>query len=519
MTGDATEERPSNRAELATDLATDLALGGLVLAIRFALPRPLLDDAYIVLAVARNALTPAGPHLDPGSGDAVLSTLLWPALLAIATHAGLPAVVALRALGLAAELALALVVRRLGAEVSGSPAAGVFVAAALATHPLLLLPSLGGMETALVLALLAGAALALARGRALTAGLLAGLLPWARVDGALAAAVLLAALARRGPTARRAVVAGAALAAAAPLAHRFVFGLWLPATVTAKAAIATSGYGTGVLALATEFARALAGMSAYWLVEPTVHLSLLPLALLGAIALVRRPPPRAVVALSTWALLYVAAFVVSGRDYARNFPWYFTPPVLVATLLAAPGVAALARRVPERARRRGGRWRWLLPAIVGLAAWPALGRGLERVATSFTAHRERAYAAAAIWLGRHGPAASIASNEIGALAWYSPAGTAVVDLLGLSRSPHERGLDAAAMLARRRPEAIVGRADFRLPVTVGEALPGAYVWLRAGALDIGLVPRLADRMRPRSAELERIYRELGRDAAFGDVGR
>ncbi|MBZ0101485.1 MAG: Sua5/YciO/YrdC/YwlC family protein, partial [Thermoanaerobaculia bacterium] len=77
---------------LAADLAVDLPLVALALAVR---ARSLLepcDDAFILLAVARNALTGFGPHLDPGSADAVLSTFLWPLHHLLLRAVGLPLV-------------------------------------------------------------------------------------------------------------------------------------------------------------------------------------------------------------------------------------------------------------------------------------------------------------------------------------------------------------------------------------------------------------------------------------------
>lgn len=490
-------------------IAADLALAGLVVALRAELPRPLLDDAYIVLSVVRNALLSLGPHLDPASGDAVLSTMAWPALIGSAVALGAPPVAALRALGFASEIALALVVRRLATNVTHSLAAGTFAAAALATHPLLLLPSLGGMETALMLAALGAAAWATTRRKAATAAALAGLLPWIRVDGMLAAIVLLAAQARDRRSVGAGWWAGAALAAGAPVLHRVVFGAWLPATVAAKAAIAVGDYAAGVREVALEFARSLTGRSAYWLVDPSPHWVMVPLALLGIWRLTRRGWTPASRAVTIWAALYVAAFVLSGRAYARNFPWYFTPPLLAIDLLAAVGLADAVQRLPVRWRVRGA---WLpvaIPLLVFLASFPTAERSLHRVASSFTAHRERAYAAAAIWMGRYGPADSIASNEIGALAWFSPPGTEVVDLLGLSRRQEDLGRPTEEVLRRRRPRAVVGRIDFRLRSRVEAALPGEYLWIGAGSLELGLAPELAARLRPHITELKTIYSELG----------
>jgi len=508
---------------IAAGLAVDLPLVALAVATRIRLALPPGDDAYIVLAVVRNALAGHGPHLDPGSGDAVLSTLLWPLLLAATSVLGLAPVPALGLLSLLSEVALVLVVRRLGEALSGSRAAGVLAAAALITNPVLLLPALSGMETPLVLALVAAGALAVARDRPAAAAVAIALMPWARFDAALAAAVLVAFAARtpRGRTApsRWWLAAGAAAGGAAFVVHRAMFGIWLPSSVTAKAAAGGAGP-EGAAAVALEFARAMAGESAYWLVEPTPHLLLVPLAIWGAIRLARSPElgPRAA-PLATWGALYVGAFVASGRGYAVNFPWYFAPPLLVVACLAAAGAAPALEALGRRLRQLSA----TLPAAVALAvallAAPRVEGGIARVRASFVDHRERAYAAAALWLGRYGRPASVASNEVGTLAWHLGPETSIVDLFGLSRRPEERGVDGVALALARRPEAIVTRIDFRWRRELEAADPDGWVWVRAGSIDLGLEPDLARRLEPRADELTRIYQELGRADGAGPALR
>lgn len=500
---------------LAADLAVDLPLVALALAVR---ARSLLepcDDAFILLAVARNALTGFGPHLDPGSADAVLSTFLWPLLLAGGLAAGVPARALLAGLGALADLALVLAARRLVGEAVGSPLAGALAAALLATQPVLLLASQAGMETAGVLALLAATLVALGRGRAAGVALGVALLPWARVDATLAAAVILVFAWRggagRAPGGRRWLAAGALGGALAFVAHRLVFGLWLPASVTAKAAAGGGFSAAGALATTAEFGKAAIGQSAYWLVAPSPHLLALPLALFGLWRTLRTPALGARLApLLLWAVAYVGLFVGAGRQYAVNFPWYFAPPLLALAALAAAGIAPATARFEARAVRSR---RLAAPAVaillLALAVLPAVAAGQRRVRANFTAHRERAYAAAALWLGRHGPAGAVASNEVGALAWFSPPGTRIVDLFGLSRDPGERGLSGEELAARRRPDAVISRLDFSWRRRLEAAEPGGRVWVRAGSLDLGLLPGLAARLEPHQQELREIWLALG----------
>lgn len=519
------QARPGSPTSRLAAIGADLALVVVSLSVRWAAPLAPCDDAFIVLAAARSALSASGWHLLPDGSDAVLTTLIWPALVAIPLAFGWPPELALGLVGGASEIALALVVRRLAQRASGSLSAGTFVAALMITHPVLRLSSQGGMETALYLALGAGAALALPRraagrlddGKPAVLSLGAGALPWLRFDGFLPAAVLFAAGAwvwRGRSEARRWLVGGALLAALAPVGDRILLGTWVPATIPAKAIHGGAASLAGAAAVALEFGRAAAGMSAYWLVSPSAHLALVPLAIWGGFRWRRRHEiDAASIAILLWSLLHVAALVSAGRAYATNFPWYFVPPLLGLAVLAAYGAAPIADRLGEA---RLGRWSVAMPpaivAAVFLATIPSLSAGFDRVRASFTAHRERAYAAAAIWLGRSGPAASVASNEIGTLAWHSPPGTEIIDLFGIARRSPELQLHWLELVRRRRPEAVITRMDFRYRRELEAALPGEYLWARLGAVDLGLRADRAAHYEQFQEQLPRIYLEL-------DLGR
>jgi hypothetical protein len=505
--------------------AVDAALILVSLAVRWWAPLAACDDAYIVLAAARSALSGFGFHLLADGSDAVLTTLAWPVLVAGPLALGASPAVALAVPGVASELLLALVVRRLTQRISGSLLAAAVVSTLLVTHPVLRLASQGGMETPLFLAFGALAALALAPAN--TAGspwapallaLATGLLPWVRFDGLLPAAVFLGVgfwTWRASRQARRWLLAGALLAGLVPLGHRLIQGAWVPATIGAKALHGGEASLAAAGAVALEFARATLGMSAYWLVTPSVHALLLLASFYGAFRWWRaRPLHPAALATLLWSFLHVSIFVLAGRAYATNFPWYFVPPLLGFGLLAAYGMAPMLERITARTPRMAAVVPALLVLVVGLAALPSLRSGFERLRESFTAHRERAYAAAAIWLGRSGPAASVASNEIGTLAWYSPPGTEIIDLFGLARRPAERSLDWLELVRRRRPEAVVTRMDFRYRRELEAELPGEYLWARLGALDVGLRADRAARFAPLQEELPRIYfgLELGAGA-------
>jgi len=113
----------------------DLTLALLVVSLRWLLPHEPLDDAFLQLAVVRNALAGAGPHLLPGGGDAALSTLAWPGVVALPALVGASLPHALAAVGGLAEIAAALAIRRLALALTGSAAAAVLAAALFATQP------------------------------------------------------------------------------------------------------------------------------------------------------------------------------------------------------------------------------------------------------------------------------------------------------------------------------------------------------------------------------------------------
>lgn len=507
---EAPPSREEERPRLVGWLA-DLSLGLLVTVLRLSLPHAPLDDAYLLLAVVRNALLGGGPHLVLGGGDAALSTLAWPGLVALPALAGVALPQALAAAGWAAEVAAALAARRVALALGVSPTAALFAAALFATQPVYLLSSLGGMETPLYCAALALAAWGAIESRGRVFALAVGLVAWTRVEGLALAALLLLLEVRRRSRAKlpaSPLIAGGLLALAAPCAHRLLFGEWLPATLAAKSASgAPSLAGAGQVAL--EMLRAPLGMSAYWLPWPSVHALFALVAGAGLVRLFRDPElrRRAAPALLP-SLAHVALFVAAGRAYAVNFPWYFAPPLVAAAALTALGASPVASWL---AGRSGPRRAWLAPAVVLLcaaAAWPSLAAGLGRVSASFTAHRERLYAAAAIWLTGSGDVRSLASNEVGALAFFSPPGTAIVDLFGIARPPETRGLPWLELVDRERPEAVVSRIDFRYRRELEAARPGRYVWARFGALDLGLDPELAGRLEPRSDEMRRLYLTL-----------
>ncbi len=495
-------------------VAAGLVLVALVVATRLAIPLEPLDDAFLLLAVVRNFLLGGGPHLLFGGEDAALSTLAWPVLVALPAALGVDLPRALAGMGLAAEIGAALAVRRLALALSGSSAAALFAAAAFATQPVYLLSTLGGMETALYCAALAWGARAAIERRGGELAAAAALLAWTRVEGVALALLLLALGGWERRRARRAlapIAGGAALVLAAPWAHLAIFGSWLPSTVAAKAAAGGSSL-EGAASVALELARAPLGMSAYWLVRPSVHAVVALVAVAGLVRLGRDDGGlrRAAPALLP-ALLHGALFVVAGRGYATNFPWYFAPPLVAVAALTAVGAARpLARLERWAAARALGAP--AVPAVVALALWlaaaPSLHLGIGRVRASFTAHRERAYAAAALWLTRVGEVRSIASNEVGTLAFFAPPGTEIVDLFGIARPRGLAGASWLELVDATRPAAVVTRADFRYRRELERLRPEAFVWARVGALDLGLRPSLAERLRPASDELTRLYLTL-----------
>lgn len=158
---------------------TDAALHGLP-----------LDDAWIHLVYARGLVEEGGFHYNSGEDETGMTSPLWVVLTAGVVGAAGPAhtdeiVVAVKALSLAAGLATLVLLFAIAMELSGSPVVAIAAASLAALDPGLAYSRASGMEVPLFTALALGALWFSLRGRARTAGVIAGLSMVTRPEGAV----------------------------------------------------------------------------------------------------------------------------------------------------------------------------------------------------------------------------------------------------------------------------------------------------------------------------------------------
>ncbi len=412
-----------------------------------------LEDALITYRFAENLALGRGFAFNPG--DPVLGTttplytLLLAGLAKVFGVAQIPsfARIVLLVCALGATVFTALALLRLGVGKAGALAAAFL----LVLHPDLLWSTAGGMETALVLLLMAGSLWAVATRRVVPASLGAALLVLARPDGIVWAVLVLAVLVADR---KRAVVPGFLVFGVIVLAWIAtaiaLFGSAVPQTVVAKATVVGEG---SLLHLFTPVAiRVYATYFAGWMPFPPgagfspFEFALgLGLAVLGVHALVTasRHPGRLL--LAVFPFTFAAAYYVGQAP--RSFPWYGIPVTWALLALTGVGVAGAARRVfaSRSGGRSGGRSegrsdeparrRVLRFMAAGLALWLALSLGYEIALTyayerSFQQNETATRRKIGEWIAANtAPDTRVAMEAIGYQAYYGR--RPVIDLAGL----------------------------------------------------------------------------------------
>lgn len=296
------------------------------------------------------------------------------------------------------------------------------------------------------------------------------------------------------------------------------FETWLPMSVQRKALTTVSLLSPAWLeaagAVALEFVMAMLGKSAYWYLHDTAFPWLVVPFLVGVILLVRRRlKPLTPLLLIT--LAHAAAFTLSGSAYAVNFPWYFAPVLPAACLTCRAGVTRilsfLLQRPPLLRKVRG------IVSALAVSGWlalavPPLQQDAADLARIWTDERERVYATAAVWAGRHiGDGAVVATNEIGALGFFLPPPARVLDMFGLLRRQDTLRDSFVQRVREERPHCIFTRMHFTYMQALRPALPGAYDWFRFRTLNVGIRADLSPALRPHLQEFPVIYRAIAID--------
>ncbi|WP_459644764.1 hypothetical protein [Kineococcus sp. NUM-3379] len=300
----------------------------------------LIDDAYITLTYARNVAEHGTWGLLSDVPSSTATAPLWVLLLAALTRLSGDALTALALAQVAVAAALVPVLRALARRthlpVWTAPAA----AAVVVVHPLLL--SVTGMESGLLVLLLAATVLAGAAGRAVPFGLLAGAAFLTRMDAAFAL-VVVALLSPRVLRRLHVALPAAAVVALSWMAWSwYALGTAIPDTFLIKTQQGT--FGPWSVADGWAWYHELYGAVAVVAFAP-IALAALALVLLGALLRRRTGPGRPAtlpwLALTAAGVAHWLTLVVLG---VPPYHWYYAPLVASGLLGTVAVVAALTAR-------------------------------------------------------------------------------------------------------------------------------------------------------------------------------
>jgi hypothetical protein len=302
-----------------------------------------LDDAAIAFRYAERIAEGHGFTYNDHERVSGASNPLYVLLLAIGITAGVPAPTVALGIGCLAYVAAAGMVSALAMRVRGL-AAGAAAAIVLAGETFFRYQALNGMEVGLASALGLGAVLAAGAGRQRSAGVLAGLALWNKLD---AAAVVLSILAAEAIHRRRVALpyVSACMLTCGPW---IAWASWYFATPIPNSLTTKLAGGERLPFDPLWVARFLA--------EPARRYAVL----LAAIGLARCVVPRgscfATTALSSWVVIH--CFAYSVVDLGAPYPWYLAVPLAPVAALAGIALGS-AVDAPTRAD-------WRRPATVGI---------------------------------------------------------------------------------------------------------------------------------------------------------
>lgn len=439
--------------------------------------RNLADDGYITLAFAENLGLRGQWAVTPGLLSNTATSSLWVLILGALTAVTRSAMVAL-GIGMAASFAvLSAALTATARQGRWSWVAGPVTAAVVALCPLT--AATVGLESCLVIALLAVLVHTVVGGRLAATGVVCGLLVLARPDaGVFAVAAVVALLAARRPD-RPAAVARILLVPAAVavtvclpwlVTSVWLFGSPIPDTLAWKTAqsLGLGGrfYGDAVPLFADRY--------------PAATALTVGLVVLGGIAAVL----WAVFATLHPAFLLLAAgagmhWLVMDAMTVPPFPWYYAPVVASAAMLLVLGAASL----PGPSRMVAA----LLPAAA-VAGGVVYAVGHDYAGHSVPFHAN--YATGPQYAGivaqiPDGAVVETAHGEIGAIAFYCSTRCRAVDPLSdpgrlapvitaALAQPGERGAVLRELYRWWEPTDAV-RADLQT-VSTGPGGPGTPIY-------------------------------------------
>jgi len=392
-----------------------------------------LDDAWIHARIARNLIEGRGFVFNPGEAASVSSPPLWTLLLAVPAAVGLPFPWSSYVAGIAAAVALSLIARRLAERVAGRSAAGLVCGLlVIGTHPF---PwsSLSGMETSLAAALVLATILAASSG-ALAASLgLAAAAGLSRPELVLLPGLVLADfIAKTRPLpARRLFGAslGAVAAGAVPFVlNRFLTGRWLFGSFEAK--VGRHGVLAALVEGRADLVPGIAASNLPLYLVPLLtallrdNAGLLLLSPLGFRRLARGERGTHLPWMIGLLLPCVVAVLAPFGGPAFHEQRYVAPIVAVFLVSGCAGLETLPRRPGSPLLR--------VAAIVLVALLSARGtwQGMQRYALEVKNITEMQVRVGRWLTGRPGGPQTIATNDIGAIGFFT--GAPILDLTGLA---------------------------------------------------------------------------------------
>ncbi len=422
-------------------IAALIGLALLAAAVRL-IPGPrIIDDAYITYRYAANLAAGYGLAYNPGEPVLGTTTPLYALLLTPAALLGGPAALPivspmLNALLDAANVVLlALIARRL----LGEDLPGLLLGMLWAVAPRSVTFAIGGMETALAVALMLGAFALWLNGRSRPAAALTALATLTRPDaliwaGPLALGMIVDRWRRtQGKPLARLPWAelGTYLAMIMPwlIYSTLTYGSPLPHSITAKSVAYYLPPTHALTALVQQFSTPFAEFEAFGppgaMAGSVIYAGLF---VVGSLRLIRRDART--VALIAYPPLFWLAF---GLANPLMFRWYTTPPLAIFMLALIGGVTTFTQALRSASARRAA---LAVPGLLWLGmslnAWvlhPAHGPNRPAPAMAWI-ELELQYEQAGRSLAPYvGPDTVIAAGDIGAVGWYS--GARILDTLGL----------------------------------------------------------------------------------------
>ena len=438
-----------------------------------------LEDALITYRYAENLALGEGFVFNPGERVLGTTTPLFTLMLAASgllfgvEHIPLASNLLSAIFGQLAGLLSFAALRRLGF----SAAVGASAAALFLFQPDVVVAATGGMETMLVVGLMASSFYALSAHRQGAAVVLCALLVVARIDGILWAAIVLLLVCWEKPasTHRYLLLFFAAVAPWALFAQLY-FGSVLPHSMLAKLAIGSAAEPLGELDTLAVHVRWFVGATGIH-TSPTargpdaliVLVAAAILALAGTVFILRKADRPALLAVVLFPPLLCVAYFL-GRT-PRIFPWYLVPPLWCFCILVVIGAVCAWAAVRDRLGPRRIR-RLALGVYLGSLLLTLLlhltSAGLRELAhqEQLQDYEDEFRRRVGEWLATNTPeGASVATEAIGYQGYYSK--RRIIDLAGLTSrevvaaSRESRGNSAATfhrVLKRTRPDYLVLRS-------------------------------------------------------------